>query len=208
MILSLFLQSIHFKPKLLCVITVLDTCYHSNSKNSHWFKMWFFGKCLKQENFQDNYRTQIEEQVKNKDLTVSDVSRAFLGRLLYTLNPRRYHHGSSQVCKFSKFVPSDTLKMYSLVLPVFRFVCKAFSKLLKATLSNISFLKSSYIQIKICMAIHLRQLQSDLNWKHEASSTEEITRSSVKYSQHLINGSRFVKKSRRKSEHLHNILWI
>ena len=32
--------------------------------------------------------------------------------------------------KCSKFVPPDALKIHSLVLPVFHFLCKKFSKLL------------------------------------------------------------------------------
>ena len=65
---------------------------------------------------------------------------------------------------FSKFVPADALKMYSLTLPVLKFLCKLFFKLLKFTLQNSL--------------------------------------------PHLMTCSRFVKKSRRKSEHFCDLLCI
>ena len=66
---------------------------------------------------------------------------------------------------------------------VLRFLCKAFSKLLKLTLLKIVshgwFLKISYIQINICITVSLWELQSDLSLKDASSSTEWITWSSV-----------------------------
>ena len=58
--------------------------------------------------------------------------------------------GWCQAGKFSKFVPPDTLKIHSLALSVLRFLCKAFSKLLKLTLQKTldDFIKNSHIQIK------------------------------------------------------------
>ena len=62
------------------------------------------------------------------------------------------------------------------------------------------------------MAINLWKLQSNLNWKDTASSTEGITQSSVNYIYiiQLMNWSRFIKTSRRsrKSKHIHDLLHI
>ena len=54
------------------------------------------------------------------------------------VNPSNLH---SNFEKFSKFVPPDALKIliHSLVLPVFCFLYKKFSKLLKFTLQNTLF---------------------------------------------------------------------
>ena len=68
------------------------------------------------------------------------------------------------------FVLSDALKMYSPSLPVLRFICETFSKLLKFALRNTSvrgwFFKKSYfnlvLKLKICMAVNLWELRSDL----------------------------------------------
>ena len=60
--------------------------------------------------------------------TISD--RVFLGRC---------EHVWRRVEKFSKFVPSDTLKMHSLALSVLRFLCKTFSKLSKLLLRKTLF---------------------------------------------------------------------
>ena len=72
--------------------------------------------------------------------------------------------------KFSKFVPPDTLKMHSPVLSVLRFLCNIFPKLLRFKLRNTHFVDDFYeihISIeysnkKICMAINLSELRSDL----------------------------------------------
>ena len=55
------------------------------------------------------------------------------------------------------------------------------------------------------MVINLGQLQSDLSWKDRAISSEEITQSRLSYLRHLMNGSRFVEKSRRKSKLLQDL---
>ena len=102
------------------------------------------------------------------------------------------HHGWFWHGKFSIFVPPDALKMHSLTLPV---LCKTFSKLTQFTLWNI-------------MTINLWKLQSNLNWKDAASRREKIAHSSVNYLHHLMNASWFLKKSRRKSKHLHDLLCI
>ena len=109
----------------------------------------------------------------------------FMGRPVCTSNPRKY-------------LPPDAIKMYSLALPVLRFLCKTFCKLPKFTLRNILlrawFSKNSYIQINICVAINMWELGSDLSWKDAASSTEGITRTSVNYS-HQRNQKFKIKKS-------------
>ena len=75
----------------------------------------------------------------------------FRGRPIHTSNSQKGHHGWRWAGKFLKFVPSDALKMHSLALYVLKFVCKAFSKLLKFTLWYTRgcgwILKKSYIQI-------------------------------------------------------------
>ena len=79
----------------------------------------------------------------------SDISRVFLGRLLYTWNPRRCHHSWHRAGKFSKFVFQ---KMNSLDLSVLIFLWKTFSRLLIFTLRNTllcrQYSKNSYVQIK------------------------------------------------------------
>ena len=102
------------------------------------------------------------------------------------------HHGWFWPGKFSIFVPPDALKMHSLTLPV---LCKTFSKLPQFTLWNI-------------MTINLWKPQSNLNWKDAASRLEKIAHSNVNYLHNLMNASWFLKKSRRKSKHLHDLLCI
>ena len=73
------------------------------------------------------------------------------GRTAHKSNSERCHHSWHQAGKFLKFVPPDALKMHSQALCVFRFLCKAFPKLLKFTKCNTlcgGFFKNSYIQIK------------------------------------------------------------
>ena len=60
-----------------------------------------------------------------------DTSRVSLGRPVHRSNP--------QLQKYLKFAPPDSPKMHSLVLPVFSFLCKIFSKLLKFTLQDTLF---------------------------------------------------------------------
>ena len=52
------------------------------------------------------------------------------------------------------------------------------------------------------------ELGSNLSLKDTASSTEGITWSSINYLPHLINGSRFIKKSGRKCKQLHDQMTI
>ena len=52
------------------------------------------------------------------------------------------------------------------------------------------------------MAINLWEVWSDRSWNDAAISTEGIKWSSVNNLCHLMNESRFIKKSRRKSQHL------
>ena len=58
------------------------------------------------------------------------------GRTAHKSNSERCHHSWHQAGKFLKFVPPDALKMHSQALCVFRFLCKAFPKLLKFTKCN------------------------------------------------------------------------
>ena len=58
------------------------------------------------------------------------------GRTAHKSNSERCHHSWHQAGKFLKFVPPDPLKMHSQALCVFRFLCKAFPKLLKFTKCN------------------------------------------------------------------------
>ena len=57
-------------------------------------------------------------------ISVCDVSRDFLGRLVHISN-YSWHWAE----KFSKSVPPDALKTQSLALSGLKFLCKAFSKL-------------------------------------------------------------------------------
>ena len=57
---------------------------------------------------------------------------------IYTLG-KMAHPSNPNPEKCSKFVPPDALKILFLVLPVFCFLCKKFSKLLKFTLQNTFF---------------------------------------------------------------------
>ena len=69
-------------------------------------------------------------------------------------------------------------------------------------LHHISFLWMVFKNIfkwKICMAVNLWELRSDLGWKDAASNTEGISLSSINYLRHLMNNERrFVKESTRK----------
>ena len=114
-------------------------------------------------------------------LNWSDVSRVFLGRLVHTLNPWRHHYGWDANRYISKTVPPNALKMHSL------------------TFFLVDYFEKIHIFInKICMAINLRELQSDLSWKDVATSAEGIIGSSVNYLYYLMTWSRFLQKSRRK----------
>ena len=119
------------------------------------------------------------------------------------------------VSNSQKYLPPDTLKIHSLALTVLRFLCKTFCKLGKFTLWNTLlhgwFSKISYIQIKICMAIKLWELGSNLSWKDAASSTERITRSSwssVNYSCQRNKKKFKIKMKNQKLEYLHDLLHI
>ena len=72
-----------------------------------------------------------------------------------------------------------------LALSVLKFLCKIFSKLLKLALWKTLFcgwfLKNHIFKWKICMAISLWDLWSDLSLKDASSSTDGITQNSVNY---------------------------
>ena len=99
----------------------------------------------------------------------------FLGRPLHTLHPQRQHHHWCQVEKFSKFLPTDTLKMHSQALTVLQFLCETFSKLLKLTLRKTLFqgwfLTNSYIQRKKLYGYKLVRAVRQYSLKDAASST-------------------------------------
>ena len=95
---------------------------------------------------------------------------------------------------FKICVPPEVLKMHSLALSVLRFLCKSFSKLLKFTLRSTllwgQFMFNTHYSYslwkvifkkKICMAMNLWELQSNLSWIDAASSAEGIIWSSVNY---------------------------
>ena len=67
-------------------------------------------------------------------ILTTDVSRDFLGSRVHRLNSQRCPHSWHRAENFSEFVLPDTLKIDSLALPVLRFLCKSFPKLLKLTL--------------------------------------------------------------------------
>ena len=146
--------------------------------------------------------------------TVPSIS-SFLQRLIqnifwqtgtYLELPKASSPWLAQSTKILKIFPPDAQKIHSMALSVFRFLCQLFSKLFSSSWMIFKELMIFDIFInKFCMAINLCELQSDLNWKDAASSTEGITRSSVNYLCHLMTWSKFVKKS-RKSEHFHELL--
>ena len=84
----------------------------------------------------------------------------------------------------SKFVPWRYSKNATLPQFVLIFLCKTLSKLLKLSLQKTLFhgwfLKNKKIK-QICMALSLWEMRSNLSIKDAASSTEGITKSSVKY---------------------------
>ena len=68
-------------------------------------------------------------------------------------------------------------------------------------------LRNSYIQIKHLHDYKLvRAAKQSVSWKF-ASSKEEITQGSVNCLGYLMDGTRFIKNSGRKGEHLHDLLY-
>ena len=53
----------------------------------------------------------------------------------------------------------------------------------------------------------MRAAKQSVSWKHAASSKEEITQGSVNYLGYLMDGTRFIKNSGRKGEHLYGLLY-
>ena len=78
-----------------------------------------------------------------KIVTISSDGLTFLGRLVQISNLQRCHHCSHWAEKFSKFVPPDTLKMYSLALSVCRFLCNTSNPNYSQTCSNDHFCKTT-----------------------------------------------------------------
>ena len=112
----------------------------------------------------------------------------FFGQTGAYIEPMKMSPWLDQVAKFSKF--SNISKFRSLHS------------------ETLFFMNDLYNQIKICMATNLWELRSNLSWKNAASITEGITRSSVYHLCHLMNGSNFVQKSKRKSKYLRDWLHI
>ena len=106
---------------------------------------------------------------------------------------------------FSKFVPPVALKMHSLTLPVLRFLCKTFSKLLKFTLRDTlkKFKKIHIFKKKKKIYVHKLVRASKQSGLKRCSKWYRTNHTNqLKYLHRLMTGSRFVKKSRRKNEHL------
>ena len=125
-----------------------------------------------------------------------------LGRLVHTLNQKEHYNGCHWVVKFSKFVPPNALKMHSLALSVNRFFCKIFSKLLKFTLQNPVLCKILCIHIKKLHGYELAGAKAIWAEDMQQLVKKGITSGNVNNLQHLMNGGRIIKKSRRKGKHL------
>ena len=83
---------------------------------------------------------------------VFNFSTPIVFKKLPLVNYRWRNYGWHRTCKFPKFVLPAALKLHSLALLDPRFLCKAFSKLLKFTLRinvlRVWFLRNSYIHRK------------------------------------------------------------
>lgn len=93
------------------------------------------------------------------------------------------------------FVPPDALKIRSLARSVLRFFVKLFPSYLSLPYQNTPrewFLRNLYSQIN---KFYDYKLLRDLNWKDGADITVGITRRTVNYLRHLMNGSRLIKNS-------------
>ena len=76
----------------------------------------------------------VSEKIKDSGES-SDVSRIFLGKNGTYIKPTKV---PPWLALSKIFVLSDALKMHSPNLPVLRFICETFSKLLKFALRNTS----------------------------------------------------------------------
>ena len=80
-------------------------------------------------------------RINNKLIPEDCITHTTYQTFEYSITHRLYRQSNPHPEKFSKFAPPDALKIliHSLVLPVFCFLCKKFSKLLKSTLQNTLF---------------------------------------------------------------------
>ena len=75
--------------------------------------------------------------MQGKKLLTSVTNLEFFGgRPVHTSNPQKTEPWLALNRYIFKIVPQNALKMHSLALPVLRFLCKTFFKLLKFTLQN------------------------------------------------------------------------
>ena len=109
----------------------------------------------------------------------------------------RIHEGATMIgiVWIFHFVPPDALKIRSLARSVLRFFVKLFPSYLSLPYQNTPrewFLRNLYFQIN---KFYDYKLLRDLNWKDGADITVGITRRTVTYLRHLMNGSRLIKNS-------------
>ena len=109
----------------------------------------------------------------------------------------RIHEGATMIgiVWIFHFVPPDALKIRSLARSVLRFFVKLFPSYLSLPYQNTPrewFLRNLYSQIN---KFYDYKLLRDLNWKDGADITVGITRRTVNYLRHLMNGSRLIKNS-------------
>ena len=109
----------------------------------------------------------------------------------------RIHEGTTMIgiVWIFHFVPPDALKIRSLARSVLRFFVKLFPSYLSLPYQNTPrewFLRNLYFQIN---KFYDYKLLRDLNWKDGADITVGITRRTVNYLRHLMNGSRLIKNS-------------
>ena len=109
----------------------------------------------------------------------------------------RIHEGATMIgiVWIFHFVLPDALKIRSLARSVLRFFVKLFPSYLSLPYQNTPrewFLRNLYSQIN---KFYDYKLLRDLNWKDGADITVGITRRTVNYLRHLMNGSRLIKNS-------------
>ena len=109
----------------------------------------------------------------------------------------RIHEGATMIgiVWIFHFVPPDAPKIRSLARSVLRFFVKLFPSYLSLPYQNTPrewFLRNLYSQIN---KFYDYKLLRDLNWKDGADITVGITRRTVNYLRHLMNGSRLIKNS-------------
>ena len=134
-------------------------------------------------------------------------TQSLFGKTGTYINPWRRYQSWRRAVNVSKFVLPDALKMHSLALFVLRFLSKTFPKLLKFKLQDTLlggwFLKIHIFKKKknvLVRAVKQSGLKRCSKWYRRNHSKQ------YKYFRRLMTGSRFVKKWRRKSERLRDLL--